>query len=194
MAISIETAGAEAPGDEVRPWMARRGGRRYLLVVAAAGAGAWLVPLTTHALSIDWVLPVAMWLSVASLLRGGRTILDRLVIAAAILLAVVPTAGLLISVWPWGLEPVPTAGFGFTALVVIAAVLRPAPPLPLAPRHPDPVTVGLGLLALVAVFWPYRHADKAGRFALVAPGGDLASHFSLYDAMRDVGGARFLRP
>ena len=192
MAVNVEIAGAEAPPGTDVPAAVRDGRARYLAAVLAALAGAWLVPLLTHLLAVDWVLPVLLWFGVAALLRSGRSVLDRLMIGAGILLAAVPTAGLLISVWPWGLAPVPAAGFGFTVLVAVAAMLRRVPRLPLAVRGVDLVTIGLGLAALVAVFWPYRHADKTGRFALIAAGGDLASHFSLYDAMREVGGYVFM--
>ncbi|OLB80134.1 MAG: hypothetical protein AUI14_07920 [Actinobacteria bacterium 13_2_20CM_2_71_6] len=192
--MNVETPGAEAPVADVPPVRvpAGRDRRRYALAVGAGLAAAWLVPVLTHVLSVDWVVPLLMWLAVASLLRAGRTVLDRLMFALMLLLGVVPVAGLLITVWPWGLQPVPVAGFGFSALVLIAALLRRPPRLPRAFRPADLVTLGLSALSLVAVFWPYRHADKTGRFALIAAGGDYASHFSLYDAIRGVGGYVFL--
>jgi hypothetical protein len=164
------------------------------LVVAAGLVAAWLVPLVADVASVDWVLPILLWVAVASLLRAGRTVLDRLVIALGLLLGAVPVAGLAISYWPWGLQPVPLAGFGFSGLVVIAAVLRRRPALPTALRAADLVTLGLGLLSFAAVFWPYRHADKVQRFALIAAGGDYANHFTIYDAIRKIGGYVFLHP
>jgi hypothetical protein len=168
--------------------------RRPVLLVAGALVAAWLVPLLTHLLGLDIVLPVLIWLAVASLLRAGRTVLDRLVIALGMLLGAVPVAGLVISYWPWGLQPVPLAGFALSGLVGIAVLLRRRPALPIALRAADLVTVGLGLLSFAAVFWPYRHADRAQRFALIAAGGDYANHFTIYDMIRGIGGYPFLHP
>ena len=36
---------------------------------------AWLLPWATHALGVDGALPVLLLLGIASLLRGGRTLL-----------------------------------------------------------------------------------------------------------------------
>lgn len=168
--------------------------RRPVLLVAGALVAAWLVPVLTDLLGVDVVLPVLIWLAVASLLRAGRTLLDRLVIALGMLLGAVPVAGLVISYWPWKLQPVPLAGFAFTGLVGIAVLLRRRPALPTARRAADLVTLGLGLLAFVAVFWPYRRADKTERFALIAAGGDYANHFALFDMIRGLGGYPFLHP
>jgi hypothetical protein len=167
---------------------------RGLLLALGALAASWLVPVLTHALAIDWVLPILLWVAVAALLRAGRTVLDRLVFALVLLLGAVPVAGLVISYWPWGVQPVPVAGFGFTGLVAIAALLRRRPALPTAWRPADLVTLGLSALSFGAVFWPYRHADKTERFALIAAGGDYANHFELYDAIRRIGGYPFLHP
>ncbi|MGR7000370.1 hypothetical protein ACU686_23810 [Yinghuangia aomiensis] len=44
--------------------------------------------------------------------------------------------GLLFSVWPWGLHPVPVAGFAFTLLVAAAWALRLADPADPGVRRP----------------------------------------------------------
>jgi len=187
----VDVRGAPETPAEPAPSAPRR---RFPYLLAGALVAAWLVPLATDALAIDWVLPLLLWVSVASLLRAGRTVLDRLIIALGFLVGAAPVAGLVISYWPWGLRPVPLAGFAFTGLVAIAVLLRRRPALPTAVRAGDLVTLGLSVLSFAAVFWPYRHAGKAERFALIAAGGDYANHFVLYDAIRKIGGYTFLNP
>src|SRR6266545_4741422 len=61
VAVNVEIAGAEAPPGTDVPAAVRDGRARYLAAVLAALAGAWLVPLLTHLLAVDWVLPVLLW-------------------------------------------------------------------------------------------------------------------------------------
>ncbi|TWH69244.1 hypothetical protein [Micromonospora olivasterospora] len=98
-------------------------------------AAAWLGPLLAYALGVAAVLPVVVLGLTAALLRGGRTLLDRLVLAGALLLGATCAAGLLFSAWPWGLHPVPVSGTALTVLLGVAAATgrrprlpRPAPP------------------------------------------------------------------
>src|SRR5690348_15203265 len=71
---------------------------------------AWVVPLLCQLLRVDWLLPPVLLGVTASLLRGTRFLLDRLVLSFALLFGTACAAGLLISVWPWHMQPVPVAG------------------------------------------------------------------------------------
>ena len=64
------------------------------------------------------------------MMRIGRTLLDRVVVATALLYGAVCVAGFLLSVWPWQLHPVPTGGVALTALVAFARLARRRPSLP----------------------------------------------------------------
>jgi hypothetical protein len=156
---------------------------------AAVGA-AWVVPVLSQLAHVDWLLPPLLLLATASLLRG-RYLLDRLVVAFALLFGGTCAAGLLLSVWPWHLAPVPASGVAFTALVVLAAVLRRAPTLPGRVRPVDAVPLATGALSWLVLWWPRRDGLFSDRFAQAAEGGDRGAHFMLFDTIRAVGGYVF---
>ncbi|NUS73355.1 MAG: hypothetical protein HOQ05_08115 [Corynebacteriales bacterium] len=153
---------------------------------------SWVFPLITHLLAIDWMLPIALLIAIASVLKGGSTILDRIMLSMAILLGTTPVAGLLISVWPWGLAPVPVAGFAFTGVVIIAALLRRTPQFPPVRVDGDVITLGFSLVAGLSLFWTYLGQDATGRFTAVIPGGDAARHFAMVDTIRGLSGYMFM--
>jgi hypothetical protein len=165
---------------------------RRSVPVAAGLVAAWLVPLGAQLLHVDWILPPLVLLGVASLLRTRGSLLDRLLLALLLLLAATAAGGLVLTVWPWHLQPVATAGTALSALVVLAAVLRRRPSLPLRLPGADRVILGLTALATLSVLWPFRGLDRAGRLGIQAAGGDLASHFSIVDGIRHFGGYLFL--
>ncbi|MGH3715677.1 MAG: hypothetical protein ACRDT4_19795 [Micromonosporaceae bacterium] len=181
---SIEPAAVTGgPGPAPRP--------RWQL--AAAGvAAAWLLPVTTHLFGVDWLLPLAIWTFTASLLRSGKTLLDRMMLAAVLLIGATSAAGLVMSVWPWGIAPVPVAGTALTALVGIAVALRRRPQLRLPVRGSDLLVLGTGALAALLVLLPYAGRSFAERIGLVLLGEDFARHFSLYDAIGLTGHYAFL--
>ncbi len=159
----------------------------------AAGwlAGAWLVPVATHLLSADWLLPPLVLALTASLLRGGRTLLDRLMLAVAVLVGASCAAGLLWTFWPFGFEPIAVAGLALTVLGAISVLTGRRPRLP-GPAFTDGLTVAaaLGVWAYVAV--PYLRTDSTGRFALMLAGGeDAPRHVTIFDTIRRLGGYAF---
>jgi hypothetical protein len=156
---------------------------------AALGA-AWLVPVLAQLAHADWLLPPLLLLATAALLRG-RHLLDRLVVAFALLFGATSVAGLLLSVWPWHLAPVPVSGVAFTALIVLAALLRRTPQLPMRVRPVDAVPPLVGAFAWLVLWWPRRIGLFSDRFAQAAEGGDRGAHFMLYDTIRAVGGYIF---
>src|SRR2546423_15403078 len=120
---------AAAPAPPRRPWRP----------VAVLVVLAWAVPGTAQLLGIDWLLPPLVLVATASLLRVGRTLLDRLMLALCLLLGGTCAAGLPLSVWPWRLQPVPVAILALTVLAGPAAGTGPRAPVP-GPRPPPPVS------------------------------------------------------
>jgi hypothetical protein len=163
------------------------------LPLGAAGVlAAWLLPLGTHYVGADWILPPLLLVGLMSVQRAGRTLLDRLVLAVAQLFGTLCVAGLVISVWPWHLHPVPIAGCAFTVLVVLALVTGRRPRLLARTPAGDAVT-WLAVFAVAALaFVPFAVRDLGGRIGLVAPGEDFARHFMLYDMIGKLGGYAFL--
>jgi hypothetical protein len=156
----------------------------------AALVAAWVVPALCQLAHGDWLLPPALLLATASLLRA-RYLLDRLVVSFALLFGAACASGLLLSVWPWHLAPVAVAGTAFTGLIAIAAVLRRTPHLPPRLRTVDIVAPVAALGTWLTLWWPRRGGLFSDRFAQAAEGGDRGAHFMLYDTIRGVGGYVF---
>lgn len=168
--------------------------RRWRGAAAVLGAlvAAWLVPVATDALRLDWVLLPLALLATAALLRSGRTLLDRTVVALALLYSATCAFGLLFSVWPWRLQPVPIAGFGFTVLVLAYAATGRRPRLPLRWRGADAAVLGGAAVTAGVALWPLLHRDLAGRLALFMHVEDFSRHLMMFDAVRMSGGYMFL--
>src|SRR6266851_1226682 len=132
---------AAPPIGGAAPTGRRRAGS--LARVAMLLAAAWLLPLLTHALRVDWVLLVVLLLGVGSVLRAGYSLLDRLMLAGILLAGMLVAGGLLFSFWPWGLEPVPVAGTLLTVLVAVGLTGR-RPRLPARLYGSDAIIVGAG--------------------------------------------------
>lgn len=163
-------------------------GRLPLVWIGLAGvAAAWAVPVVTHLAGVDVLLPVLVWVATASLLRAGRTLLDRLVIAFAVLSGGVGLGALLFSVWPWGLEPVPVAGTALTTLVLVAVVTGRRPTLPTRIDPSDVVLVGASVVAAVLILRPLASGPTAA-LKVLALGEDGARHFGIFDNIYRTGG------
>lgn len=169
-------------------------GRPRLVVAGAGLLAAWLVPLVAYASGLAVLLPPLVLLLTAALLRVGRTLLDRLVLATALLLGVLCAGGLLFSYWPWGLHPVPVAGTALTVLLgcSLATGVRPRLPRPVAA---DLAPVLAAAVAAVALAGPYLRADGlAGRLAYAMTGEDNSRHLAAVEGIRAVGGYLFAHP
>ena len=159
-----------------------------LIVVVAGLLLSWTLPWVTQQLHADAVLPVVILVGTASLLRGGRTLLDRLMLATLLLLGLVGPAGLVFSFWPWGLAPMPVARATMLGLVVAGALARRAPALPLRMGWSDAL-LWLGGLAPAVFLWTgFWGKDAAHRLAMVIGAEDLARHFTIFDTIRAAGG------
>ncbi|WP_167393663.1 hypothetical protein [Micromonospora chokoriensis] len=169
----------------------RRPSARVLIAVFLA---CWLVPLAAYAIQATWLLPPLILLGTASLLRSGRSLLDRLVLALALLAGLTCAAGLVFTVWPWGLHPVPVTGLTLTALALAAVLSQRAPRLP-RPRWSDLVSVAAAALAAGYLATPYLRADGFGqRLNLAMIGEDNARHPALFDEIGRLGGYLFVDP
>ncbi|RLP87504.1 hypothetical protein EAD89_19080 [Micromonospora sp. BL4] len=179
-----------APPVEPPPVVA---GRRALLVAAGLVA-AWVVPVLAYALGLAGLLPPLVLLLTAGLLRVGRTLLDRLVLAVALLAGAVCAAALLFSFWPWGLHPVPVAGSALTALLGLGLLTGRRPRLP-RPVPADLAPVAAAVLSGLALAWPYLRADGlTGRLAYAIIGEDNSRHLAAVEGIRAVGGYLFADP
>ncbi len=166
----------------------RRPSRRWIGYLVLAFILSWVVPPLAHVIRVDWLLPPLLLVGTASLLRGGRTLLDRLILAFVLLVSATTAAGLLFSHWPWNLEPVPVAIAGFTALTLIAALTRRRPVLPRSLRPSDIHALISGVAITTLVVLPFLPRDLTGRIALILPGEDNARHFTLFDSIHRFGG------
>ena len=153
--------------------------------------GAWVVPMVLYLVHADLVLPLLGLLGTAALLRGGRTLLDRLVLAVGLLVGATCAVGLVWSVWPWGL-PVPVCGWAFSVLVLIAALSGRRPRLP-RPGWVDALSVGAAGLLIADLSVPYlRQSGFDERVGILMSGRSSARHEAAFDDRPD-GGYLFLR-
>lgn len=171
--------------------------RRKALMVAALMAIAWAFPAFTHTVHADAVLPLLLLLGTASLLRVGHTLLDRLVIAGALLTGLLIAAGMLFTLWPWHLRPVAVAGFTNTVLVVAGGVsyLRHGrkPQLPKRFRGTDAIVLAGPVIAWILLRRPLRGKSFADAMPYLMPRHDTANHYSLFDAIHRIGGYPFVK-
>ncbi|WP_162688829.1 MULTISPECIES: hypothetical protein [unclassified Streptomyces] len=168
------------------------GTRRRWSVLGAALAASWALPLLLDALALDVVLIPVLVLAIASLMRVGGGLLDRIVVAAFVLCGAVMSFGLLFSVWPWGLAPVPGAGLLLSVVSLAGWLSGRRPRIPLRLRGSDALVAGTA-----AVVWHYMHHPLIGksvteRLALFITSEDRLGHFSYFDGIHHVGGYAFL--
>jgi len=167
---------------------ARRLSLLVLLLVAC-----WVIPAVTHVLGLDLVLPIGILVLVASLVRGGRTVLDQLVVAAVMVFGVTCLAAVVFTVWPWGLQPTPVAGTALTALVLLAAATSRRPRFDRRFARADVFVVAAVAGLVLVTVRQFALRDLAGRLGLVAANDDFARHILLTDAIGQVGGYAFMR-
>jgi len=160
--------------------------------LAAVLGAAWLVAFALHALRLDVVAPFLLLVVVASVLRSGTNLVDRLMLAAALLAGTALSLGLVFSIWPWGLRPVPVAGTLFSLAGGAAWLLRRRPGLPRRMLGSDLVVLGSGLVAFLAVYAPAAKLPAVRRFIFSATAEDRYAHFALFDTIHRLGGYTFL--
>src|SRR5689334_3497459 len=97
-----------APDTDVRAPAADQRGRRALYLLGALAA-AWVVPLLTHLVGVDWLLVPAYLAGLVGLQRGLPTLLDRIVAGIVQSFGALCVAGLFFS-YVGKLHPVVLAG------------------------------------------------------------------------------------
>lgn len=182
---------SDDPPQVIPPAYVARPDRRRLAWLAAWIAGAWLLSALAVAMGISWVLLPLLVVAVASVLRTGRHLLDRLMLSVILLSGAVLSAGLVFSLWPWGLNPFPIAGSLFTVVVVAAWAGGRRPRLPRSFAMSDLVVLGTGALVTYAQLRPRRGVGLLNRFPLGFTAEDRAAHFAIFDTIHRLGGFPF---
>jgi hypothetical protein len=154
-------------------------------------AAAWALSAGLYLLHIAWVVPLVVLLGTASLMRGLRSLLDRVVLATALLYGTVCVVGLLLSVWPWRLHPVAVGGLALTTLVVFAHLTRRRPSLP-RPTLADGLSLAAAGVVGLVVGFPMLWRGQEARIATLVVGEDGIRHFIQLDTVRQVGGYLFV--
>ncbi|MFJ9607079.1 hypothetical protein ACIRS1_12155 [Kitasatospora sp. NPDC101176] len=180
------------PGPPPAPTGGGRPGRRSPLVLAGGLVLSWLVPAGLVTLHLGVVLLPLLLLAIAAVIRVGGVLLDRLFVAGLLLAGSVLTFGLLFSLWPWGLSPIPTTGLMFSVVTVAAWAARRAPRLPVRFRWSDLLVLGTGYGIWHYLFHPVAGTSAAERVALFATSEDRLAHFSFFSGIQGVGGFNFL--
>lgn len=165
------------PSRSLRPWW-----------LAASLCAAWLIPLALHGLRLDVIQPVLLLLAVASVLRSGTNVVDRLMLSAALLAGAVLSLGLLFSVWPWGLQPVPVGGTCFSLIVAVGWLTHRPPSLPRRWLGSDVVVLGAGIAAFCAAYAPVAGVSPTKRLVFSTITTDRFNHFALFDTIHRLGG------
>ncbi|GGM33064.1 hypothetical protein ACFFX1_33665 [Dactylosporangium sucinum] len=160
--------------------------------IAGGIALAWLLPLATHAVHLDVLLPFVVLAGTMAVQRGCVGLFDRFVVSCAQLFGAACLFGLAITYWPGHLHPTLVAGVALTVLVLVAAATKrlTKPPKPRVERLLALAAAGVSAVTLV----PYVARDLGGRLGLPLAGEDITRHFLLYDVIGRIGGYPFLRP
>ena len=167
--------------------------RRRPLIAAGLYAAAWAAPTVTHLLGIDLLLLPVIWIATASLLKVGSTLLDRLMATTCLLAGYFIAAGLVFSLWPWGLHPVAVTGLTLSVLVTIGVVSGRRPALPRRVLGSDIIIVVAPVVSYLLLRAPVRGEDFTGMLPFVAARQDFFAHYAHFDAIRHVGGFTFLK-
>jgi hypothetical protein len=163
--------------------------RGKVVALVALPAGAAVLALLV--LVVPLVVPPLMVVALASLVRIGRTLLDRIMVAGVVALGATAILGLLYSVWPWGLDPLAVSLVGWTGLWCLAVVTRRHPSLP-RPSAPDLAIPVAALSTVLAGAEVVRADGFAGRLALLMIGEDTSRHFAWFRGIADAGSYIFL--
>jgi hypothetical protein len=161
--------------------------RRALIYLLAAV----VLPPLLHLIHADIVVLGLAWLGVAGVMTVGRTLLDRLVLAAILLVGVLLAAGLVFSIWPWGLAPVPVGIALLFGITLIAVVARRPLTLPFRVEASDIVVAGSVAVAFWLTTRPLRGLDQLERLKYSAITLDRMAHYALFESIQRLGGFAF---
>lgn len=137
------------------------------------------------------MLPLLV-VALASVLRSGSGLLDRLALAAVLLAGGVLTFGVLFSVWPWHLQPLAVGWFLSLAIVAVGALARRQPELPRELFLSDLVILGTGIGAFFEAYRPLAGLSAVSRYQYTILTLDRITHFSLFATTQRLGGYPYL--
>jgi hypothetical protein len=137
------------------------------------------------------LVPAVLVLALASLVRLGDSLFDRVMVALALSVGLLSAAGLAFSLWPWGLDPLAITLAAWCGLWLLSASTGRPPRLPglSAADLAVPVTV------LVASLPAWRVVTAGGlpeRLAVLMIGEDNSRHLMWWAGIRESGAYLFL--
>ncbi|MHA6758040.1 hypothetical protein [Streptacidiphilus sp. PAMC 29251] len=148
----------------------------------------WLLPLVLGVLHLQVLTLVVALLAIGSLVRVGGGLVDRLMVSGLLLSGALMAFGLIASVWPWRLDPLPAGAVLLSVIALAGWYGNRRPRLPLRLRWSDSVILGTGL-----VVWHFVHRGVTGRLGNgMMMVGDRFSHFALFESIGRIGGYLFL--
>lgn len=163
--------------------------RRRGVVVGALPVGAAVA--VGLAVIVPIAVPPLLVLGLASLVRMGVTLLDRLMVALATSAGVLMVAALIFSVWPWGLDPVALTVTAWCGLWALAVVARRRPELPRLSAAD--VAFPVAALATLVPTWRMLTVDGfSERLAVLMIGEDNSRHLTWFEAIAGAGSYIFL--
>ncbi|WP_228562524.1 DUF3488 domain-containing protein [Catenulispora rubra] len=190
MGSEAETsADADAPPPPRRHRHARTVGAAHIAAsrpvqATTAVAAVWLFAYAAHAVHLDLATLLVIVLGTAALNRYGSTVLDRIMAAVVLLAGTAIVGGLVISYWPWGLEPVAVGGFALSVLVLVSFAARRRFRLPKRFAAADAIAILSGAAATVIAAWPTLHSDFWKQFDYSALLADRLRQFAMFDVVR----------
>jgi hypothetical protein len=149
------------------------------------------LPPLLHLIGADLAVLGLAWLLMGGLLSAGRTLLDRLVLAGILLVGVLLSGGLLVSLWPWRLAPVPIGIALLLGLTLIAAITKRRLAIPLRVEVSDAVVLGSAGIAFWLVTRPLAGLDQLQRLRFSAVTLDRMAHYALFESIQRLGGYDF---
>ncbi|MFC1413602.1 hypothetical protein ACEZCY_30185 [Streptacidiphilus sp. N1-12] len=163
------------------------GGRSPKVLVSAL-ALCWLLPLMLGALHLQVLTLVVALLAIGSLVRVGGGLVDRLMVSGLLLSGALMAFGLVASVWPWRLDPLPAGGVLLSVIALAGWYGDRRPRFALRLRWSDGIIAGTGL-----VVWHFVHRGVTGRLGDgMMMVGDRFSHFAIFESIGRIGGYLFL--
>ncbi len=160
--------------------------------LTAALVAAVVVPPVLHRAHLDVLMLPLLVVALASVLRAGSGLLDRLALAAVLLAGGLLTFGVLFSVWPWRIQPLAVGWFLALAVVAVGTLARRRPQLPRAVYLSDLVILGTGSAAFVEAYRPLAHLSAVSRYQYTILTLDRITHFSLFTTAQRLGGYPYL--
>ncbi len=166
--------------------------RRLPRELTAALVAAVVVPPVLQRAHLDVLMLPLLVVALASVLRAGSGLLDRLALAAVLLAGSLLTFGVLFSFWPWRIQPLAVGWLLALAVVAVGALARRRPHLPRAVYLSDLVILGTGIAAFVAAYRPLAHLSAVSRYKYTILTLDRVTHFSLFATVQRLGGYPYL--